>query len=72
MAFDPLHVPKKFRNDKYLIMSERELTIINELVLKRLQNECAILTGLLDKIKKQCIAFVSKVNDIISISDISE
>ena len=72
MALEPLYVPKKFRNDKYHVMSERELTIINKLELKRLQTECEILTGRRDEFQKRCNAFDAEVNEIISMCDLSD
>ena len=72
MALEPLYVPKKFRNDKYHVMSERELTIINKLELKRLQTECEILAGRRDEFQKRCNAFDAEVKDILSMSDLSD
>ena len=72
MALEPLYVPKKFRNDKYHVISERELTIINKLELKRLQTECEILAGRRDEFQKRCNAFDAEVKDILSMSDLSD
>ena len=43
MESEPLYIPRKFRSDRYHVMSEAEITIINTRDFKRFKSECEIL-----------------------------
>ena len=43
MESEPLYIPRKFRSDRYHVMSEAEITIINTRDFKRFKSVCEIL-----------------------------
>ena len=53
MEAEPVYVPRKWRNDKYHIMTERERTVLSNLELKRFQTECEILRLRRDDFKQR-------------------
>lgn len=40
---EPIYIPRKFRNDKYHVMSQEERNVLTKLNIKKFQSECEIL-----------------------------
>ena len=68
---EPVYVPRKWRNDNYHVMSERELTVLTNLELKRFQTECEILRLRRDDFKQRTEHIDKNITEFIEKENIS-
>ena len=72
MNSEPAYVPRKFRKDKFHVMSKEELDIVNKMELKEMQLQCEILTCRREEFLKRCSDIDKVVEDIVKKSNMSE
>ena len=71
METEPIYVPRKWRNDNYHVMSERELNVLTNLELKRFQTECEILRLRRDDFKQRTEHIDKNITEFIENKNIS-
>ena len=71
LTSDPIYVPKKFRYDKYHVMSVNELSYIKDMEIQRLRSEIQILGSRRDEFAKRCMDFDHEFLEMIHNSNVS-
>ena len=71
MEKEPLHIPRKLRNDTFHVMSKSELNITAKFELKRFQSEYEILKIRKDILSERLTCYDSEVSEYISGNSIS-
>ena len=71
---EPLYIPKprKFRNDKYHVMSTSEYACIQKFELQRLQSECEILKIRRDNFSDNLSNLDQEIDDFVKIQPFSQ
>ena len=71
MEAEPIYIPRKWRNDNYHVMTERELNVLTNLELKRFQTECEILRLPRDDFKQRTDHIDKDITEFIEKENIS-
>lgn len=71
MKQQPIYIPRKFRSDKYHVMSPSELIAVNKMELQRFKTECDIFALRKDLFTERFINIDTNARDIILNSNIS-
>ena len=71
MQKDPLYIPKKFRSDRYHVMSSNELNVLTQMELKKFQSECQILNLRREEYSERASHIDKQIEALINREDLS-
>ena len=72
MQSEPCYIPRKFRSDKFHVMSERELNILKKAELQKFQSQCEIENARREEYSKRCFAIDDEIHGLIKRCKISD